>query len=443
MKKKKEEVAPVVTTVTEYPSWTTPEHHSESDHQRLKQLYNLLIEEKFDEALEYASSLDPNVKEEIPRFVWIRLQEKPNDESSDKMVILEKSKEQPKRVVLKATEISFPNALIMKNDVLEPITQEKVLELLERKFQSKRELQELVFINSKAFFGEQTLIFQNNEEAGSLLPDCCLFDLSDVERPRLYLVVFALATEDFGTMYARITHFIASLKGHRQSELLNTLCDIIEADYERNNELQSLTSDRELLDFLWDAIDNTEILLIMDAVKSDVSLMLETYNDTWGRIVKPIVVKKYNNDDSTMYTITPIVTAISTVEKKKKKADVVMFTEEDHLQAVSETVKSVYMEIKSALLQVDDSIAFNPKKYYISLRKNKNIAFFQFRKKVLSIVVCNPEEDTRTLITYHEIKSLVSSVQRFWNSECCTIVIDGMANLEEIISLLQMMIAKS
>jgi len=436
----------VTKTITEYPSWTTPEHLNESEHESLKKLYDLLVEEKFDLANEMASNFDTFIKEEIPRFVWTRLQGIPIDESStEKMVVLsDEPKEQFKRVVSKATEISFPKALIVKNDVIEPITKDEVMQLLERTFQSKQELEELVIKNHKSFFGQQTLVFQNKEETGLLFPDYCLFDLTDIERPRMYLIVFALVSEDFGTIYARITHFIASLKGnHRQSELLGMLCDIIEYDYERNNELQSLTNDRELLDFLSETIENKpEILLIMDGKKSDVQLMQETYTDTWGQMVKPVVIKKYNNDDSTMYTISPVVTAISNVEKKKKKTEVVNFTEEDHLQAVSETVKSVYLEIKTALLNVDDSIAFNPKKYYISLRKNKNIAFFQFRKKVLSIVVCNSEEETRTLITQHEIKSLVQSVQKFWNSECCTIVIDGMENLDEVISLLQMMIEK-
>jgi predicted transport protein len=441
-KKKTEDVAQGATEVTEYPSWVTSEQLNENDHEVLKQLFHLLFEEKFDEARELVSGFDTLVRIEIPHFVLGRLDLLPSDQSDEKVVISDEPKEQPKPVVLKATEISFPNALILRNDILSPITQQQVLELLEKKFYSKHELEQLVFINSKAFFGEQTLIFQNNKEVSSLSPDCCLFDLSEIERPRLYLIVFALATEDFGTMYARITHFIASLKGN-QSELLNTLCDIIEADYERNYELQSLTNDRELLDFLWDTIDNKpEILLIVDGKNNDVTLMQSTYTD-WGKLVKPVVIKKYNNDDFTMYTISPIVTAISTVEKKKKKADVVMFTEEDHLQTVSETVREVYFGIKTALLNVDESIAFNPKKYYISLRKNKNIAFFQFRKKVLSIVVCNPEEETRTLIAHHEIKSLVPSVQKFWNSKCCTIAIDGLENLEEVIGLLQMMIVKS
>ena len=457
MKKKKAEVtdeivpstenATVTKTITEYPSWTTPEHLNVSEHESLKKLYDLLVEEKFDLANEMASNFDTVIKEEIPRFVWSRLQGIPNDESSNEnMVVLsEESQEPTKRVVSKATEISFPNALIVKNDVFEPITNDEVMKLLERKFQSKQELEELVIKNNKSFFGQQTLVFHNKEETGLLFPDYCLFDLSDIERPRMCLIVFALVSDDFGTIYARITHFIASLKGnHRQSELLGTLCDIIEYDYERNSELQLLTNDRELLYFLSETIENKpEILLIMDGRKNDVQLMQETYTDTWGRIVKPVIIKKYNNDDSTMYTISPLVTAINTVEKKKKKAEVVNFTEEDHLQAVSETVKSVYLEIKTALLNVDDSIAFNPKKYYISLRKNKNIAFFQFRKKVLSIVVCNSEEETRAIITQHEIKSLVQSVQKFWNAECCTIIIDRLENLDEVISLLQMMITKS
>jgi len=315
--------------------------------------------------------------------------------------------------------------------------------LLERKFQSKKELEQLVVLNYKEFFGDRTLIFQNNEASDEFFPDVCLLDFSDFEKPRMYLIVFALSNEDFGLMYARITHFIAAIRGnHHQYEFLIKHCDIIEADNEQRDSLLTLIDDRNILEFLSDTMVNKpEIILIMDGMKSDVQLMQETYTDTWGKLVKPVVIKKYCNDETAIYTLSPVVIAINTVEKKKR-TEVVKYTEDDHLNVVSETVRTVYFEIKSALLSVDDSIAFNPKKYYISLRKNKNIAFFQFRKKVLSIVVCNPEEETRTLIEHHEIKSLVPSVQKFWNSDCCTIVIDRLENLEEIIELLKTVILK-
>ena len=110
--------------------------------------------------------------------------------------------------------------------------------------------------------------------------------------------------------------------------------------------------------------------------------------------------------------------------------------------ATSETVRSIYSEIKTALLDADDTIEFNAKKIYISVRKNKNLAFFHLRKKI-SLVVMSAEDFTRTQIKHHEIKSLPASVQKFWNGSCCTIVIENSVNLDEVINLLKKMIAKA
>ena len=52
----------------------------------------------------------------------------------------------------------------------------------------------------------------------------------------------------------------------------------------------------------------------------------------------------------------------------------------------------------------------------------------------------NPEDITRELIQHHRIKSLPASVQKFWNGECCTIVVENSDNLNEVIELLKMVI---
>ena len=54
----------------------------------------------------------------------------------------------------------------------------------------------------------------------------------------------------------------------------------------------------------------------------------------------------------------------------------------------------------------------------------------------------NPEENTRELIKHHRIKSLPASVQKFWNGDCCTIVVENADNLEEVIEVLKIVIEK-
>lgn len=145
-------------------------------------------------------------------------------------------------------------------------------------------------------------------------------------------------------------------------------------------------------------------------------------------------------DKDTIYTMSPAFTDIWKNEKNKK--EIVKSTEEDHLNAVSENIRNIYNEIKDALLKDDDSIEFNAKKIYISVRKTKNLAFFHLRKKI-SLVVMSAEDYTLTQIKHHEIKSLPASVQKFWNGPSCTIIIENRDNLTEVINLLKKMIAIS
>lgn len=122
--------------------------------------------------------------------------------------------------------------------------------------------------------------------------------------------------------------------------------------------------------------------------------------------------------------------------------DCMKFTEEYHLNSVPVEIKGMYNEIKTELLETYSNIKFNPKKYYISLRKIKNIAFFQLYKKKINLIVINPEEHTRSSILDYNIKTLPASVQKFWNGECCIIIIDKADCLNQIIMLLSIIIER-
>jgi hypothetical protein len=45
-------------------------------------------------------------------------------------------------------------------------------------------------------------------------------------------------------------------------------------------------------------------------------------------------------------------------------------------------------------------------------------------------------------IKYHKIKTLSASIQKFWNEECCTLAIENLDNLDEVIEFVEMMISK-
>ena len=218
---------------------------------------------------------------------------------------------------------------------------------------------------------------------------------------------------------------------------------LIDADKQKKNELQArLREEQDISKLLSEMLANKPaILLVRDNENVVLNLMQAVYIETWGKMVRQIMIKKYYCGNDKIFSAKPDFADIWKNEKSRK-TEIVKSTEEDHLKACSEIARNIYNEIKTALLKADNSIEFNAKKIYISVRKNKNLAFFHLRKKISLVVMC-PEEDVRKQIKYHEIKSLPASVQKFWNGASCTIVIENSANIAEVINLLKKMIAKS
>ena len=118
-----------------------------------------------------------------------------------------------------------------------------------------------------------------------------------------------------------------------------------------------------------------------------------------------------------------------------------VYTEEGLIEKINEDIKKIYFEIKKNLLQYRDSIMFNPKKYYISIINERNIAFFTFNKSKIHLIVKMDENLVKEKIVNHEVKHLSESVQKFWNGTSCEIEITSINNLDEIINLLKELIS--
>jgi predicted transport protein len=409
-----------------YPAWTTPKHLPEKDHKDLKRFYELFITGKIISAFSFASNFDTIVREAIPPDIWKQSGGKLTKKGEEELQKIEKKKitKQP----------SPPQG---DNTVKKP-------EPVEIKFKSEKELEQLILINSKTFFSEHTLFFKDkNEVRDEQFPDKFLLDFSNPEKPRIYLIEVILPELRFGQYFVRITHFLALLRNkNNHEELLRKLCEIINSNKELRKELMTLIPKGiENSVFISSLLVNRPlVLLISSGEQSELPLLIETYTETWGKMLKTLIIRKYSDEGKDLYPTTPAFADL--LKNDKSKTEVVKSTEEDHLNATSETVRNIYNEIKTALLKADNSIEFNVKKIYISVRKNKNLAFFHLRKKISLVVMC-PEEDTRKQIKHHEIKTLPASVQKFWNGPSCTIIIENSANLAEVINLLKKMIAKS
>ena len=74
----------------------------------------------------------------------------------------------------------------------------------------------------------------------------------------------------------------------------------------------------------------------------------------------------------------------STLEKVDK--EIKNYTEDDHLSKVSEDIKEVYAQFKSAILNLDNQIEIHAKKLYIAFKKDSsNICDIEIWKKCLKI----------------------------------------------------------
>ncbi len=442
----------------DYPSWTTPENLTEEDHNALKKFYELFTSGSITSAFSFASNFDIEVRGAIPLEILLEEQLIPTQENKVETNLTptgeaelqtneqEEVKSEQKKVQRNLTHFLCP--YVLKDGELEVLTSDNFIgkdDINEAKFHTKSDLEEFVIQNHRTLFGENTLIIDNTKSTNEYFPNVFLVDFNSGENPKMYLIEISTSDNSLGLLYARITNFLALLKNKSyQNEFLVTLCNIISANDEVKNEMkQWLNEGQKGSEFLSDMLKNKPaILLVKDYENVVLDLMQAVYLDTWGKMVRQILVKKYYCKEDTIYDVNPAFVDIWKNEKSKKEGGI-QLTENDHLCELPDRIRKIYNDIKTALLETDGSLEFNPKKHYISIRKNKNLAFLHLRRKNVDIVVMNPEEITRERIKHHHIKTLPASVQKFWNGECCTIVVENSDNLDEVIELLKMVVWKA
>lgn len=320
----------------------------------------------------------------------------------------------------------------------------------EFRYAEEADFEREVVKNSKLFFGDNSVYVDAKRKIatkglGGSVPDGFLFDFSDKSNPEFYIVEVELARHDFYKhIFPQITKFFGFFKNLKsQSELVDKLHLIIEKDSELKKDFKKHIGEKEIYKFLKDVIEKSQnILIVIDGDKEEFPGIIETYSDTWEKMVKIIILKKFSKNNEVIYTMHPDFENIDFVDIESDSAtdNEGEYDEAYHLSGASETVKKIYMNIKTKLTKGFSHIVFNPQKYYISIRTNKNVAFIKLRKKKVIIVVMNPEKDTRNSIKRHTIKRLAPGVQKFYNGPSCAVVIDDITNFNEVILLLKRLI---
>lgn len=321
----------------------------------------------------------------------------------------------------------------------------------EHKYQLEADFEKEIADSQKAIFGKDTIYIDTKRKIGSealgdTIPDGFLFDMSDPDNFEFYLVEVELEKHDFYRhIFPQITKFFAFYKNSkRQKELVEKLFSTINTDSALKRQFKKYLGDEEIFKFLNDVIDSSQnILMIIDGNKPELPEITDTYSDTWGKMVKLLNVKKFVHKKESIFTVDPEFETIEfsyeeTPTEAEKKSTI--YSEEFHLEGVGENVKSVYENLKKEVLDIDDSVFFNPQKYYISLKSPKNIVYLKFRKKKVRMVVMMPEDQVRVNIKHHPVKTLSAGVQQFYNGPCAAIDVQDVDKIDEIINLISMLI---
>lgn len=357
--------------------------------------------------------------------------------------------------------IDLSTAWLINDNTLEP-QPERYTSPQERKFKSDKEFTDLITTNTGLLFGKNTLLIDATK---SQLECYVLIDYTDPDAHLLHLVDISLSKENFWQVFARVSKLFTMLTANNYAfQITNLLGEVILANKELYDEVVALTGfeepeeaegqqkeEADIDGYFMSLLDHKPyIMLISDDERREIADMRQTYPSNWGKSTVSIVMQKYMDEDVMYFLASPLYSDIEwnygkfAVEIKpnagNEKEKVKKSTEEDHLNGTQPLVAEMYKRIKAELLKEDAGLEFNPKSYYIAMRKAKNQAFFHIKKKSISVVVMYPDKDTRKLIKHQEVKTLAESVQKYWNGECCTVVINKAEHLDEVILLLKKLI---
>jgi len=300
--------------------------------------------------------------------------------------------------------------------------------------------EQLVAKNAGIIFGDKAIYIDakkkvNTSSLGGTIPDGFLIDLSDQDDPQFYLVEVELQSHDFFKhIFQQITKFFAFYRDSKQRhKLIETMFAFFQNDPILTKKLRDLIGPKEIHKFFTDTLNsNQNILIIIDGPKPEFEEIMDTYTDTWGRMVKVQIVNHFKQGENNILTVEPpfqnlvFEDAISP-SLDKEISEPSQYTEEFHLDGCEANVRDTYNKLKSEFLSVKSTLRFNPVKYYVGVRDIKNIAAIRFRKRKLLVEFdLSEDEVNKTMEPKHHHKI------RLYSSRGPMVEIDDMSHWDEI-----------
>ncbi len=315
----------------------------------------------------------------------------------------------------------------------------------ETEFNREEDFENLVTEKSKSLFGLNSIYFDlknkiKSQSLGNSIPDGFLFDFKDKENPEFYLVEVELAKHDFFKhIFLQITKFFAFFKNSKsRSELVETLFNYIKLNPKLEQEFKTYLGKGELYKALKEIIENSKhILIVIDENKAEFQEIMETYTDTWDKMVKIEILKQYTANKKVIFTLNPDFEDIELVEPTVQEESEEKYTENFHLEDVNGDIQDLYSKIKGGILKIDPNIRINPQKYYISLRDKKNFVYLSFRKKKIKIAVMLPYEIGEKMIKHHKLRQFTEGIQKFYGSPSFEVTVENLSNVEEVLTLFE------
>jgi len=318
----------------------------------------------------------------------------------------------------------------------------------EYQYPKEEEFESDVVKNAVTFFGKKTIYIDTKKKIkskslGNSIPDGFLLDLSDEENPEFYIVEAELNKHDFYShIFPQLTKFFAFYKSmESRNELVSKIYTIINEDPGLRSKLREHVKKTELYKYVKDMIENSQnILLIIDGEKKELPEIINTYTDTWGKMVKVQIIKKFTANQEELFTMEPEFEAIEfSIEKSVDEVDKqdLDISEDYHLENKPEHIKQLFALFKNEVKKINSQIKLNPQKYYISVINDKNVVFIQIRKKKIRFIVMQPEAEIKNAIKLGTVKTLSQSVQKFYNGDCAAIDIENTNSIPELLKLIK------
>lgn len=319
--------------------------------------------------------------------------------------------------------------------------------LQEFEYKNEKDFESDISNNAKDLFGSKTIYINSKKKIeskslGGTIPDGFFFDFSDGSDPQFYIVEVELCKHDFFShIFPQITKFFAFFKNAKlRSALVGKLYNIIEQDSSIKSQFTNILGKREIYKFLNDLLSSSQnILLIIDGHKDELPEIVDTYSDTWGKLVRVMEIKKYRSSKSEAFSVNPDLENIQLIDETDldQSAEQSSYSEEYHMANTLPETRAIYAKIKSIARKLKKDIVFNSKKYYISIKSQSNIAFMNIRKRKIVFIAMMPESPIKSIVRHYDITSLSKPVQDFYNGPCAAINITNKLHISEITSIIK------